>query len=838
MAMGRSALITGRTQPKGPNAWIRSAGTDVDGVPASPERAGCRAVYRTNRRTAIATGVGLAIFSAVVLGGFPSTRGAQIISNLGQCTAPFLAAVALLFAARRADEAATRRALRYLGLSALSWASGQVIWTYYEISGTAAPFPSAADAGYVLAIPLAFTGVWMLSTRSSTSTHLVAAIDGLIVAGSLLAISWPLVLGPSWEAGGDSPLTFALSLTYPLGALVVGSSVVMVIMRSGGRRSAVPVALIGAGLLTLGAADSLFVWQTLQGTETDVSLADVGWVTGYLLIFLAAMRYPQVADEELSHEKVLLGDQSSSWHRALLPSSVACIAIAVRVVMEIQGDGGDDFLTIVTMATIALGLVRHLLTMRENQMLTRTLEEKIEELTTREGQLSHQAFHDPLTGLANRRLFSDRVDHALLRARRTGERTGVLFIDLDDFKVVNDSLGHAGGDRLLAAVGARLTRCVRPGDTVARLGGDEFGVLLEDLEGSAQATAVANRVLAALDVPFPVAGRQVFTRASIGMAVPAESEHPDGAQLLADADMALYAAKSAGKSTYRRFETAMRSSAVARLELGQDLRRAIQSHEFICNYQPIVDLVTGRIVAIEALVRWDHPVRGVLEPASFIDMAEETGAIGHIGRHVLEVATAQAAAWRNEGATPMDLELHVNLSGRQLESPELVDEVRLALTRTGFPGNRLVLEITESVAVEVADQHIGRLLALQDLGIRLAIDDFGTGYSSLNYLRTLPVDVLKIDRAFARTLGDQTDQVLLEAIVKLGHSLGIEVIAEGIERDEQASALRRMGCRLAQGYLFFRPVETVAVPALLAAGPLAPAEAPNTMPVNPLSMTD
>ncbi|MEZ5179512.1 MAG: EAL domain-containing protein [Acidimicrobiales bacterium] len=763
----------------------------------------------------------LAVFSAVVLSGSPTPRGAVIISNLGQCTAPLLAALALRAASRRAQDLAQRRALRYLGVSALCWGLGQVIWTYYEISQTAAPFPSAADVGYVLAIPFAFTGVWMLSTRSTTSAHVLAAIDGLIVAGSLLAISWPLVLGPSWDAGGDSPLTFALSLAYPLGALVVSSSVLMVIMRAGGQRSAVPIALIGAGLLTLGCADSLFVWQTLQGTETNVSLADVGWVSGYLLIFLAATRYPRGADEELSAEKVVLRDQAASWRRALLPSSVAVLAIAVRIVMEVQGKPGDGFLTTITLTTIGLGIVRHLLTMRENQGLTRTLEEKIDELTTREGQLSHQAFHDPLTGLANRRLFSDRVDHALSRARRTGERTGVLFIDLDDFKVVNDSLGHAAGDRLLAAVGARLTRCVRPGDTVARLGGDEFGVLLEDLEGSAQATAVANRVLAALDVPFPVAGRQVFTRASIGMAVPSESEHPDGAQLLADADVALYAAKAAGKSTYRRFETEMRLSAVARLELGQDLRRAIQSHEFVCNYQPIVDLVTGRIVAIEALVRWDHPNRGLLEPAAFIEMAEETGAIGQIGRHVLEVATAQAAGWRTDGATPMDLELHVNLSGRQLESPDLVDEVRLALARTGFPGSLLVLEITESVAVEVADQHIDRLLALQDLGIRLAIDDFGTGYSSLNYLRTLPVDVLKIDRAFAKTLGDQTDQVLLEAIVKLGHSLGIEVIAEGIERDEQAAALRRMGCRLAQGYLFFRPVDAAGVPALLAGGPLA-----------------
>ena len=764
----------------------------------------------------------MALFGAVVMAGLPTPRMAVILSNLAQCVAPGAAAVGCWFASRRTDVRNHSRAWLFLGISAMSWCIGQIIWTYYEISGAAAPFPSAADAGYLLAIPFAFTGVWTLATKSSTSAHMVAAVDGLIMAGSLLAISWPLVLGPSWEAGGDSPLTFALSLAYPVGALVVGSSVLMVIMRSGRQRTAVPLSLIGIGLLTLGTADSVFVWTTLQGTEQAVSISDVGWVAGYVFILFAALSYPQLADPEPAADHVGMRDQAVSWRRAALPITVAGLALVVRVGMEVNGHRSDSFLTAVTILTVCLGMVRHVLTMKENQRLTQSLGEKIDELTAREGQLSHQAFHDPLTGLANRRLFGDRVEHALNRARRTGERTGVLFIDLDDFKVVNDSLGHAAGDRLLAAVAARLSGCVRPGDTVARLGGDEFGVLLEELESTQQATSVSDRILAALDIPLPVDGRQVFTRASIGMALPSAGEQPDGAQLLADADVALYAAKSAGKATLRRFERDMRVSAVARLELGQDLRRAIQTEEFICNYQPIVDLVTGRISAIEALVRWDHPSRGLLEPSQFIDMAEETGAIAQIGHRVLQSATEQAAIWRTSGVAPMDLQLHVNISGRQLEDAELVDEVRRTLSRTGFPAHLLVLEITESVAVDIADQHIERLLALQSLGVRLAIDDFGTGYSSLSYLRTLPVDVLKIDRAFAKTLGGTTDQVLLEAIVKLGHSLGIEVIAEGIEREDQADALRRMGCRLAQGYLFFRPVDPSRVPTLLVASPRWP----------------
>jgi EAL domain-containing protein (putative c-di-GMP-specific phosphodiesterase class I) len=328
---------------------------------------------------------------------------------------------------------------------------------------------------------------------------------------------------------------------------------------------------------------------------------------------------------------------------------------------------------------------------------------------------------------------------------------------------------------------------------------------------------VATRILEALDVAFPVDGRQVFTRTSIGLAVADRSEQTDGDQLLADADVALYAAKAAGKAMTRRFEPAMRVVAVERLELGQDLRRATNHDEFVCHYQPIIDLVTGRIVALEALVRWRHPTRGLLSPGAFVEMAEATGAISDIGMHVLGLATAEAAGWRRAGTSANGLELHVNLSGRQLEDTDLAEAVRRVLATSGLPAHLLVLEITESVAVDMAAHHLERLVELQALGVRLAIDDFGTGYSSLSYLRTLPVDVLKIDRAFAESIDGGTDQVLLEAIVQLGHSLGIEVVAEGIEREDQAATLRRMGCRRAQGFLFHRPVPGDQVPALLAA---------------------
>ena len=771
-------------------------------------------VTATERRSTILAAAALAVFTVVVFGGVVSDRAAVLISNAGQCLAPSLAALACLGAARRAEAPSERRAWRLLGGSALSWAAGQVIWTGYEASDLAAPFPSLADAGFLLAVPLALAAVWTLAARSSTPSHLVDALDGLIIAGSLLSISWPLVLGPSWRAEMEGPFTLALSLAYPVGALVVATSVLMAIMRIGARRTTVPLPAIGVALLTLGLADSIFVWSTLQNNEQDVSPADLGWTGGYLILFLAALAFPR-AGRRSTDGTNREAPGATPYLRALLPLGIAALALVVRVSFVVAGEAGDAFLQSVTVVTVALILARHLFTMRENQALTHSLEEKIVELTEREEQLSHQAFHDPLTGLANRRLFTDRVEHALSRSRRTGERTAVLFIDLDDFKVVNDSLGHGAGDRLLVAVGNRLTGCVRPGDTVARLGGDEFGVLLEEVRSDAEPDQVADRILAALDVPFPVDGRQVFTRASIGMAFAELEEQATGDHLLADADVALYAAKASGKARLRRFEDAMRARAVQRLELTQDLRQAIRDDAFLCHYQPIVDLVSGRIVAVEALVRWNHPTRGLLSPGDFIAMAEQNGVIGQIGMSVLRQAATQAARWREAGTTPPGFELHVNLSGRQLEDADLAEAVRRILVVSGLPAHLLVLEVTESVAVDIAARHLERLIELQALGVRLAIDDFGTGYSSLSYLRTLPVDVLKIDRAFAETLGDSTDLVLLEAIVKLGHSLGIEVVAEGIEREEQAASLRRMGCRRAQGYLFYRPVPSSEVPSLV-----------------------
>ena len=423
-----------------------------------------------------------------------------------------------------------------------------------------------------------------------------------------------------------------------------------------------------------------------------------------------------------------------------------------------------------------------------------------------EDQLAHQAFHDPVTKLANRALFSDRVEHALMRAQRGVPEIAVMFIDLDDFKTVNDSLGHAAGDEVLREVGRRLRIAVRPTDTVARFGGDEFAVLLDGVTGSADAADAAARILRALDSPVELDGKRVFARASVGICLVGEDlETPEAAELLMNADVAMYMAKRDSKGSYRVFEPTMHERVVERLELRSDLQHALALEQLELNYQPVVRLAGRRILGVEALVRWNHPARGVIPPIQFIPVAEETGLIVPMGRWILETACREGVRLRRRFPRDEPLTMSVNLSVRQLQSETLVTDVRNALEITELPASALVLEITESLMLTDTDFALQQLHDLKALGIRLAMDDFGTGYSSLSYLSRFPVDILKMDRSF---VGSKDNETLTSAIIALGASLSLEVVAEGIELPEQASALEELGCELGQGYLFARPMDS------------------------------
>jgi diguanylate cyclase (GGDEF)-like protein/PAS domain S-box-containing protein len=441
-----------------------------------------------------------------------------------------------------------------------------------------------------------------------------------------------------------------------------------------------------------------------------------------------------------------------------------------------------------------------------------------------EDQLRHRAFHDELTGLANRALFEDRLTHALARARRNAAWVAVLFLDLDDFKPVNDALGHPAGDSLLQEVARRIGECLRASDTGARVGGDEFAVLLEDAASPAEADEVAERLLEAIRRPVVLGGQELFPSASLGMALE-EAGAATATELLRDADVAMYAAKRTGKGQISRFETAMRTNAVERLHLRADLERAVERGELALLYQPIVELDTGAVIEVEALARWHHPLRGLLNPDQFIPLAEETGLIVPIGRYLLRRACAEAATWRAAGGGPSDVSVSVNLSARQLQHAELVDDVRDALRDSGLPASRLVLEVTENVLIDDATRAMEQLEELRSLGARIALDDFGTGYSSLGYVRRFPLDELKVDRSFIDRLGQaDSDSALVHTIATLAENLGVRLVAEGIERTEQLTALQDLHCELGQGFLFARPLESEALVELLQMG--APAEPP------------
>lgn len=426
-----------------------------------------------------------------------------------------------------------------------------------------------------------------------------------------------------------------------------------------------------------------------------------------------------------------------------------------------------------------------------------------------------QALHDPLTGLPNRTLFRDRVEHARTRARRRSEATAIILVNVDRFKPVNDTLGHDVGDKILGVVAERLRLAVRDADTVARIGGDEFAILLEDIADSTDATRIARRITDAFREPIPVRGGPVTMRVSLGIATNEEgADDVDG--IIRDADVALNIAKRRGGDSYEVFEVSMRAAVSGRLQLEMELRDAVANNQLVLHYQPVVSLTTRRMVSVEALVRWEHPTRGMISPGDFIPIAEESRLIVSMGRWVLEEACRQAVEWHRRFPDQTPLGVGVNVSTVQLADDRFVQEVARILRVTGVSPHTITLEITETALMDDMKHTVRVLAELKALGVRLAIDDFGTGYSSLNYLQRMPIDVLKIDRAFVNGIERGGDQlVLARTICEMARTLSFKTIAEGIELPAQADRLRELGCELGQGFLYARPLPPIHIAALL-----------------------
>ncbi len=456
--------------------------------------------------------------------------------------------------------------------------------------------------------------------------------------------------------------------------------------------------------------------------------------------------------------------------------------------------------------------------------LVKANQKLLNEITERkrvESQLLHLAFHDALTGLANRVAFMNRLKHAINYSKRHSDYLyAVLFIDLDRFKVINDSLGHLNGDQLLLAIASRLEICVRSIDTAARLGGDEFTILLEGIQDVSDAIKVAERIQKELALPFKLDGQEVFITASIGIALSSTVDYQHPEELLRDADTAMYRAKVLGRARYELFNSDMYADALARLQLETDLRRAIERKEFRVYYQPIVSLTSGSIIGFEALLRWQHPERGLLNPADFIPLAEETGLIFSIGKWALHEACRQMQVWRVCHRSKLLEKISVNLSVKQFSQPDLIEQIEQILHSTGLDAGTLILEITENAIVENGDKVTAAILQLREMGIELSIDDFGTGYSSLGGLYNFPISVLKIDRSFISLMGTNSKNLeIIEIIVTLAHKLGVDVLAEGVETKEQLLLLRKLNCQYGQGHFFSVPLNGSAAEALIMENP-------------------
>jgi diguanylate cyclase (GGDEF)-like protein len=662
----------------------------------------------------------------------------------------------------------------------------------------------AAAALTLVAYLIGIAGYALVIRARHPGRDRASLIDATVIAIGLGMLAWVFLMSP-YSTDATLPLIErVLSMLYVALDVLVLALVIRLAIGGGDRTRA--YLLMTAGWLVLVAADAGRALLVMMGTYDPASPIEAGWLIAYAL-WGAAVLDPSMAtltDPTPAHRSGLTRARLASLAAASL---MAPAVLAIQAVREQRLDipvivAGCALVFLLVLVRLA-GLVReNEATVRELRGTEGVLRASLQERDTLAAQLEHQAFHDSLTDLANRALFNDRVRHALARARRDGGSLAVLFIDLDDFKVVNDSLGHAGGDRMLREVAARLRGCVREPDTVGRLGGDEFAILAE---GADRATAgrLAERVLTTLSAPFPLVGGHVSIRASVGVAFD-EQLTLDDAQLLRNADIAMYAAKSRGKGAYEVFQPSMLRSVRDRHDITAALQGAIERGELVVHYQPIVDLHGGRLAGAEALVRWPRPDRGLVPPAEFIPIAEETGLVVEIDRFVLRQACRQMAVW-NADAGP--LLLHVNLSAHHLLRSDLAATVTAALHESRLPAGCLTLEITESVLMQDLDLAVVRLQELKQLGVHLAIDDFGTGYSSLAYLRQMPIDALKIDKAFVDGVaGGAEESAVARAILALASTLRLDTVAEGVEQPEQATALAELGCHWAQGYYFSRPV--------------------------------
>jgi diguanylate cyclase (GGDEF)-like protein len=764
---------------------------------------------------ATATAVGLA---AWLIGGWGGESTAHLGGTLGLLSFAVFAAICAALAALSA-QGRQRMAWICLTIGLVGWVAGDVISDYYElVLQQDSPFPSLADAGYLMFPVGACLALVLFPTGYSRQSRARLVLDGLIIAGALFEVSWVILLEDVYEAGGESAFALGVSLAYPVSDIVVVTVALLVLGRAQTRQRTTLILLLAGNVLNA-LSDSAFLFLTDNEASNGGRLMDIGWLAALLALSSAALvslQAPHSDDQEAE-----VPSRVSMWMP--YPPLALAVLVCLPKFMPVPGMGP---LLVTSALLVVVVLARQFIVVSQNRRLL--------------AMVADQALRDPLTGLANRALFNDRLTHAMQLHQRDNQSVAVLSLDLDDFKLVNDSLGHPAGDALLVLAAERILGCVRTGDTVARLGGDEFAVLME---GQAEhSRLVAHRVVHVFDKPIPIEGHDLLLRPSVGLAV-ASADEPDisADELLKQADIAMYAAKRSRIGGVHTFTPDMhlidpselgaardlsgskaRDGAIAVRLLGQ-LRHAIDNLDLSLVYQPKFDLRDDKIVGVEALVRWPHPERGLLGPDHFLPMVREHGLMRSVTELVFAQALDDAAHWQSRGVS---MPIAVNVFAPSLGDLDLPSRIVRLLADRDLSADALTIEITEDLLLDNMDRTRMVLDSMRGHGMRVAIDDFGSGYSALRYLRDLPIDEVKLDRQFiGPILVDPRAAAIVEAVIDLAHVLGVTTVAEGVENGATAAKLREYGCEVAQGYYYSPPLAAPDLIELLLSTTSAPAAA-------------
>ncbi len=800
-------------------------------------------------RYALLLGVLVFAFNLVNLVLLKNSPSTTIISDILSPLVNGFATLGLFLAARHSAEASKRYALPwYLFMAAQAcYTIGDIIWAVIELGLKQNPFPSFADFWYLAYYPLFIAGAYFINRRKYRPIDWVMkCLDlGIIMMAAILGFLNFLIF-PLFNAIAAEPLlTRVLTLAYPVFDVVLISSIFFLVDTKPKDLLRLPIILLICSAVVMILTDSLFSYQSIVGTYDAGGAIDLGWFVVYILTGLAGyfQAHTLLKTESEKRKELTLPGTETGLQKILSYIPYLWLIFAFSLLNPAWKDSiliNKQFLYAGVTLIGVMVVIRQILTLEENRYLNRRLENILghvqkqavileqtnkdleSEIVTRrkaEEQLSYEALHDPLTNLPNRSLLTDRLEEAIEISKNNPDLSySVLFMDVDQFKVINDSLGHSLGDQLLNVVAQRLQDCLRSSDTAARLGGDEFVILLENSSKSSKEETVAfivNRLQDQIQQVVDLEGHSVFFTTSIGVVLDVSTYDFPG-DVLRDADIAMYRAKALGKDRYEIFHEGLRAQAYTRMEIAEDLHYALENHEFILNFQPIVKLDKFKLMGFESFIRWNHPRYGILLPNDFIPVAEESNLIQSIGEWVMIESCIQTKKWQEKYPAHKGLNVQVNVSGKQFALPQFVSQVSDALDKSNLDPKLLKLEITESILIENFLTNSEKFNQLSELGVQIEIDDFGTGYSSLAYIQNFPIHIIKIDRSFVKDIGKKKKVAeLVRAIISMSHDLGMETIAEGIENYDQLNELKRLGCDYGQGFLISDPLSIPMAGALL-----------------------